>query len=193
MNRDSYLYTIIFIFALTAFFATVLAITQAAYLPTITQNEVTVQRAAILKVLRIIPESDLLITFNEQVIPVTIDGLSSYVVRDASDYPVGYALPINGQGLWGSIRGYLGVTATFDRLLGIEFIEQNETPGLGGRIDEPWFKEQFQDIQLRPEEKIEYGSGLDAITGATSSSNAVLHMLNETIAKFMPLKEVMTH
>ena len=191
MKKDSYLYTIIFTFVLTAVFATVLAVTQAYYLPKITENEANVERQAILKVLGITSEFDLVTTFNEQVTAVTAGGSSTFAMYDADGSPISYAFPLDGQGLWGSIRGYIGVSATFDRLLGMEFVEQNETPGLGGRIDEAWYKEQFAGVPLVPGEELAYGSGIDAITGATSSSNAVLNILNNTIAELMPLKEVL--
>jgi Na+-transporting NADH:ubiquinone oxidoreductase subunit C len=191
MKKDSYLYTITFTFVLTAVFATVLAVTQAYYLPTITENEANVERQAILKVLGITSEFDLVTTFEGQVTPVTAGTSSTFAVYDEDGSPISYAFPLDGQGLWGSIRGYIGVSATFDRLLGMEFVEQNETPGLGGRIDEPWFKEQFAGVPLIPGENLVYGSGIDAITGATSSSNAVLNILNNTISELMPLKEVL--
>ena len=191
MKKDSYLYTITFTFVLTAVFATVLSVTQAYYLPTITENEANVERQAILKVLGITSEFDLVTTFEGQVTPVTAGTSSTFAVYDEDGSPISYAFPLDGQGLWGSIRGYIGVSATFDRLLGMEFVEQNETPGLGGRIDEPWFKEQFAGVPLIPGENLVYGSGIDAITGATSSSNAVLNILNNTISELMPLKEVL--
>lgn len=189
--KDSYLYTIVFTFVLTAVFATILAMTQAAYLPAITENEENVHRAAILKVLDLDLELDLYTTFNEQVVPVAVSNLAVYAVNDADGEPISFAFPFTGQGLWGSLRGYIGVTANFEQLLGLEFVENNETPGLGGRIDEPWFKDQFQGTPLIPGEKLVYGAGLDAITGATSSSQAVLGILNDTIAELMTLKEVM--
>ena len=191
MKKDSYLYTITFTFVLTAVFATVLSVTQAYYLPTITENEANVERQAILKVLGITSEFDLVTTFEGQVTPVTAGTSSTFAVYDEDGSPISYAFPLDGQGLWGSIRGYIGVSATFDRLLGMEFVEQNETPGLGGRIDEPWFKEQFAGVPLIPGENLVYGSGIDAITGATSSSNAVLNILNNTISELIPLKEVL--
>lgn len=183
MNRDSYVYTIVFTFVLTALFATLLAVTQAYFLPAITQNEITVERKAILKVLGI-PE-DALASFDEQVVPALASDLNIYATLDAEGEPVGYAFPLNGQGLWGSIRGFIGISAEFDRLLGMEFIEQNETPGLGGRIDEAWFKEQFAGVPFLPGQEIVYGDGLDSITGATSSSNAVLGILNDTVSQVM--------
>ena len=70
--KDSYLYTIVFTFVLSAIFATVLAITQAAYLPVITEHEESRERAAILKVLNLRAESDLATAFAEKVRPVTV-------------------------------------------------------------------------------------------------------------------------
>lgn len=183
MNKDSYVYTIVFTFVLTAFFATILAVTQAYFLPAITENETKVERKAILKVLGL-PE-DVLPTFDEQVVPALASDLNIYATLDADGEPLGYAFPLDGQGLWGSIRGYIGISAEFDRLLGLEFIEQNETPGLGGRIDEAWYKEQFAGVPLAQGQAIAYGDGLDSITGATSSSNAVLGILNATIERVM--------
>jgi Na+-transporting NADH:ubiquinone oxidoreductase subunit C len=191
MKKDSYLYTIVFTFVLTAIFATLLAVTQAYYLPTISENEANVERQAVLKVLGIASDSDLVTTFEEYVTPVASGTPSTFGVYDQDGRPISYAFPIDGQGLWGSIRGYIGISATFDRLLGMEFTEQNETPGLGGRIGEAWFKEQFAGVPIAPGEDLVYGSGIDAITGATSSSNAVLNLLNKTISEIMPLKEVL--
>jgi len=191
MNRDSYVYTIVFTFILTAVFGTVLAVTQAYFLPAIQENEARVEQAAILKVLGIVPKSDLIQAFEEHVVPVTVGAQNAYAVHGVDGNPDGYAWPLKGQGLWGTIRGYIGVSADFDRLLGLEFVEQNETPGLGGRIGEAWFKEQFQNVPIVPGEEIVYGSGVDAITGATSSSNAVLNILNQTIAELMTYEEVL--
>ncbi|HKM42776.1 MAG TPA: FMN-binding protein [Limnochordia bacterium] len=191
MKKDSYLYTIIFTFVLTAVFAAMLAITQAYYLPAITENEANVERVAILTVLGVAPGEDLVMTFGEQVQPAQAGQLTIYASYDANGDLHGYAYPLDGQGLWGAIRGYIGVSAAFDRLLGMEFIEQNETPGLGGRIDEAWYKEQFAGVPLVLGEPIVYGDGLDAITGATSSSNAVLNILNDTVSDLMTHKEVL--
>ena len=191
MKRDSYLYTIVFTFVLTAVFAGMLAITQAFYLPAITENEANVERSAVLKVLGIAPGQDLVTTFDERVQPALAGNVTIYASYDTNGDLLGYAYPLDGQGLWGSIRGYIGVSGSFDRLLGMEFTEQNETPGLGGRISESWFKEQFAGVTLVPGQAIVYGDGLDAITGATSSSNAVLNILNTTVSELMTHKEVL--
>ena len=52
-----------------------------------------------------------------------------------------YAYPVGGAGLWGSIEAYVGISADYSKIVGIDFISHSETPGLGGRIDEDWYKE----------------------------------------------------
>ena len=95
--------------------------------------------------------------------------------------------------MWGSISGIIALDQDFKTVLGMDFISQNETPGLGGRIEEDWFKEQFRKIVLYEEgEPIRYASAgsegqVDAITGATSTSNALLNIINESIQEVKTL------
>jgi Na+-transporting NADH:ubiquinone oxidoreductase subunit C len=71
-------------------------------------------------------------------------------------------------------------------LTGIEFIKQNETPGLGGRITESWFKEQFRGkrwpLTVVPEGDPAGDQEFQAITGATNTTNAVRDILNNRLA-----------
>ena len=66
----------------------------------------------------------------------------------------------------------------------VEVIDQNETPGLGGRISEMWFKEQFRG-KISPLTKVAEGeqagkNQFQAVTGATYSTNAVMDIVNLT-------------
>lgn len=58
-------------------------------------------------------------------------------------------------------------------------ISSNETPGLGSKVDEPKFKEQFEGFH--PDRQIlkvrQDGGDIDAVTAATISSRAVLNAL----------------
>lgn len=186
--KGSYLYTLVFTFVVSALFAALLASVYRVYLPVITENEENVHRSAILKVLG--AEADPAL-FAEQVQSVTVGGSTSFLLADAEGNALAYAFPLEGQGLWGTIRGYIGLSPEFDRLLGLEFVEQNETPGLGGRIEEEWFKEQFRGLSLSPGSELVYGEEIVAVTGATSSSQAVLRLLNQTLAELLPLREVL--
>jgi len=96
-----------------------------------------------------------------------------------------YAIYSKGAGLWGPIKGVLGLDSSLKKIEGIAFTYQNETPGLGGRIEERWFKDQFCG-KVAPLKIAEQGEKateqtFDAITGATISSKAVCDMVNKTI------------
>jgi Na+-transporting NADH:ubiquinone oxidoreductase subunit C len=57
--------------------------------------------------------------------------------------PDAYVIPITGYGLWDVVKGYLALEPDLSTVKGITFYEHKETPGLGARITESWFKDQF--------------------------------------------------
>ena len=69
-------------------------------------------------------------------------------------------------------------------------MNQEETPGLGDRITEPAFLDQFRakifapDLKLMPEGQSQAKNEIDAITGATMSSVAFIDILNENYQLF---------
>lgn len=193
-------YTIVFILILTAVFTAALATADAFFAPTIEANRALAERRDVLYALGLDATGDaaaLNARFEASVTERTAgDGTTFYVQRGTDGNDVAYAVPFTGSGLWGTIRGFLAVTANADRIVGIVFTEQQETPGLGGRIDEPAFKEQFRGVAISPATKIAYGLNgdkeIDAVTGATITSNAVMRILNDTLADVFPkLLEVM--
>jgi Na+-transporting NADH:ubiquinone oxidoreductase subunit C len=121
---------------------------------------------------------------------------------------IGYAFEISGVGFWARIDGWLAVTPDVQRTLGIVFLQHSETPGLGGRITEPAFRDQFRPSDKRdgkglliippPEGKpyvsvshqtpdagsSAYERHVDAVTGATGTSTAVGRFLNEDLRAF---------
>ena len=109
-----------------------------------------------------------------------------YVYEKASEVE-GYAFPFTGKGLWGSISGYVAFTPDFETLLGIDFTAHSETPGLGGRIDEAWFKEQFRGIALTGDAPVVFrpseGGNVDSVTGATLTSKAVSDIVNAFVVE----------
>lgn len=60
-----------------------------------------------------------------------------------ADGAVKYILPLYGAGLWGPIWGYVSVDANGTTLYGAYFAHQGETPGLGAEIEKPAFTSQF--------------------------------------------------
>ena len=122
--------------------------------------------------------------FDELITVRDVNGTLVYK-RLENGVATGYALAYTGKGLWGSISGYIGFSPDFSSVLGVDFVSHSETPGLGGRIDEPWFKEQFREIPVDDLETIVIkpsdGGNIDGITGATLTTKAVVNIVNQFI------------
>ncbi|GAI98087.1 unnamed protein product, partial [marine sediment metagenome] len=73
---------------------------------------------------------------------------------------------------------------------GITIISQSETPGLGSRIAESSFASKFARLNIGDVALKEDGGQIDAITGATISSGAVVDAVRTTaMEKVKSLKE----
>ena len=87
-----------------------------------------------------------------------------------------------GAGLWGEITAGVGFDTELESFKGLEVIEQNETPGLGGRIGETWFKEQFRGkrppLTTVPEGDATNDNQFQAVTGASYSTAAIQDIMN---------------
>lgn len=101
---------------------------------------------------------------------------------------IGYVYPMVDNAVWGEIRGIIGIDINFETISGVDFLSHNETPGLGGRIDEEEFKEQFRGLDLTEIQDanfVDYSrEDIDAISGATGTSNAVRRIINEHLDEF---------
>ena len=75
-----------------------------------------------------------------------------------------------------------------DGITGLEFLELNETPGFGSRASEPEFKDQFIGRNVDAFTVVKGGATgddqINAVTGATVTSNAVVNGIN-TVVKFL--------
>ena len=104
------------------------------------------------------------------------------------DTKTGYAFKASGSGYGGNIDILVGLDNDFV-IIGISILSQTETPGVGSRITESSFTDQFKglsasDIVLRPE-----GGKIDAITGATISSRAVVSAIREKMVEVIDTLE----
>jgi len=54
-----------------------------------------------------------------------------------------YVVPIDTNGLWGKIHGYLAFEADGATVRGFTVFKHSETPGLGGEIEKRWFQKNF--------------------------------------------------
>lgn len=101
------------------------------------------------------------------------------------------AFKFSGPGFWGPISGIIALDFDFKTIKGIQIVRQEETPGLGGRITEKEFLNQFKDKKVLPQLVIVTGgrksveeNEVDAITGATMTSKALEDLLNKEIQKY---------
>ena len=99
-------------------------------------------------------------------------------------------VPCYGAGLWGPIWGYIGLEGDLKTIKAVCFGHKGETPGLGAKIaDEPSFAEAFVGQQvgsgnvlfeiLKPANRQTERNGVDAISGATITSQALGNTLNQ--------------
>jgi Na+-transporting NADH:ubiquinone oxidoreductase subunit C len=93
-----------------------------------------------------------------------------------------YVLVRSGAGLWGTITATVGVNSDLSSFAGLTIVDQSETPGLGGRITEQWFMDQFKGkkspLTTVPEGNPAGENEFQAITGATYSTNAIREIVN---------------
>ena len=115
---------------------------------------------------------------------IFVDGsFPVYLVNDTVT-----VIPMQGNGLWGSIWGYLAIAADGKTVAGVSFDHKSETPGLGGEITTEKFQSQFAGKQIMDNGNmvpIEF----DAITGATKTSNGVKEMIDKTLEVYEPFFE----
>lgn len=114
-----------------------------------------------------------------------------YPGEAASGEPAGYVALALGKGYSSTIRTMVGMDGSRE-ITGIKVASQQETPGLGTRIeeihrgeDEPWFQRQFRGKTSSGLELVRGGGadGIEAITGATISSRAVTSSVRETVGQ----------
>lgn len=200
MKDKSFIKPVIFMALLTLIFAGSLAGVNYVTEERVQFNQDAELRRKILNVFDLMPENptdeNIEQVFNEKVVEKEVGGRPGFAYQENGE-DVGYALQVDGSGLWGTIVGYLGINKDFTETLGIDFIKQSETPGLGGRIEEPWYKEQFRGIVIEPSEDGRYlinnpapGGNIDAISGATQTSNSVLNLVNDDLHTFLQNPEV---
>ena len=113
------------------------------------------------------------------------------------DGSIKYVLPMYGAGLWGPIWGYVAVNNDGNTIYGANFSHEGETPGLGARIAEQPFQDEFKDKHLfldgefksvavlkRGQKAANGAEQVDALTGATITSRGVSDMMADCLAPY---------
>ncbi|MFO7887254.1 MAG: FMN-binding protein [Eubacteriales bacterium] len=197
-KKKQIVYPIIFMIIVTSLFTLVLAVINELTYDRIKEQSRIKTQSKLLYALNLDFENNadsIVDTYNEYITEKSTDDYTYYLAKENGEI-LGYAFEVNGKGLWGQIKSYIAFNDSFKRLKGVDFISHSETPGLGGRIDERWFVDQFKDIELNQSEDGEYlifkpslGGNIDSISGATSTSKAVRSIFNEKISEILQVKE----
>ena len=104
---------------------------------------------------------------------------------------VGFAVPGSEPGFQDLIVSILGYDHVKKQIIGLEILESRETPGLGDKIfKDADFQKNFQALTVDPEIRLvkkgekSKDNEVDAITGATISSKAVVASLNHSMEQW---------
>jgi len=167
-----------------------------ATLPTITAYKAKVLREAVFKVL---PGSVGLqrlayrngeLTATEQ---AGQDEESIFAGYGETGKLLGYAIPGAGPGFQETISLLYGYRPNQRQVVGMEILESRETPGLGDKIyKDPAFVANFAALSVDPQivtvkkGKKTAANQVDAITGATISSKAVVRIINQANERWAP-------
>lgn len=103
---------------------------------------------------------------------------------------IGWVVLGKGNGYADEVVCLIGLSADIKTITGVSVISQKETPNLGSKLQSKW-ADQFAGKASSPAlEVVKNKSGkpdnnkIDAISGATISSDALTTIVNQTIAKF---------
>ncbi|MCR5313644.1 MAG: FMN-binding protein [Bacteroidaceae bacterium] len=193
MNTNSNVYTIVYASVMVIIVAFLLAFVASSLKETQDANVARDVKGQILSSVNLRGEADVdgkyaeVITENENgTFTANINGEEKLIV------------PLKGAGLWGPIWGYISVNKDGETVYGAFFNHEGETAGLGARIVEEWFQTGFNGKKIFKDNEVALGvykagkapSNLsadyvvDAVTGATLTSDGVRNMIQKCIAQY---------
>ena len=225
INTNSNVYTLVYASAVVIIVAFVLAFVSKALEPASLQNERIDNKKQILASLNIrgLSNSEVESAYDKSVTYDLIIRTDGSTNRDGSgkdkdafrmeskdiddnhlplyqcyvDGQTKYVIPLYGKGLWGAIWGYIALNDDKNTVFGAYFSHQSETAGLGARIKEESFQQEFVGKKLFADDGTQVQLGVvkkknaarasfecDAISGATLTCNGVTDMIHECIAKY---------
>ena len=203
LNTNSNLYTFIYSAVMVIIVAVLLAVVSQALAPKQQANILLDKQKQILGALKVdfsqADPAEVYYTLVQDTIYLTGEaGQTSKEVYVANlNGETKYILPLSGKGLWGGIGGYLALDADKNTIYGVNFNHESETPGLGAKIVEMPFREQFEGKHIRNAagevvsvavlKAGKHADGqeqVDAISGATITSAGVSTMLEVNLAEY---------
>lgn len=117
------------------------------------------------------------------------NGAQCYAALDKNGEIVAYAIATSATGYGGTIKVMTGISAADGTVISVNVYDNsNETPGLGARTSEEGFASQFGGKKTdfgfavsKDADKYPDNTTVDAVTGATISSRAVVGAVNNAV------------
>jgi electron transport complex protein RnfG len=113
------------------------------------------------------------------------EGIEKLYVAQKGGQSVGYVVAVSSGGYGGKIKMLVGIDNDFD-IKGVSLTSHNETPGLGAKVSDPGFTEQF--LGKAPEKVFNVvkrvprdDDEIQAITAATITSKAVTRGVDDAV------------
>jgi Na+-transporting NADH:ubiquinone oxidoreductase subunit C len=197
MMRNKPWFPIAYMFCMTAFFSSiVIGLTRFTSERVEVNQKLAFERA----VLSVLPDmqagtktsSEIHSTFDEMISEPDESSNGAYTAK-RNGRVIAYVLPVSGQGFWAPIKGVIGLKTDRKTITGIDFYEQNETPGLGAEITKAAFKNQFEGkvissgaepMKIRRPGTTLGDNEVHAVTGATQTSTRLETIINTALRKW---------
>ncbi len=196
MKKESMLYVVLFTFVVCAVFVVVLAVANEGTKDLVAANKRFATQSAVLGAFGIqyADAAEAAAKYASAVTEGPAGAQRSWsTMVDGAQY---VAFEQSGPGLWGTITLIMAATPDAESVRGVRVLAQNETPGLGGRIEEAWFLGQYEG-EKAPGGKIAMKAGaeatgkadtdkangrVDGISGATRTSQSFGTIVNAGLA-----------
>ena len=203
LNTNSNIYTFVYMTVVVIIVAVLLAVVSQALAPKQQANILLDKQKQILGALKVdFSQADPAEVYYTLVQDTLTYGEQEVYVANLNG-AVKYILPLSGKGLWGGIGGYLALDEDKNTIYGVNFNHESETPGLGAKIVELPFREQFEGKHIRNAagevvsvavlkagKHAEGQEQVDAISGATITSSGVSTMLEVNLAEYAEFLKV---
>jgi Na+-transporting NADH:ubiquinone oxidoreductase subunit C len=197
IKKESLGYVVSFTFAICLVFVLVLAVANQLTLSRVEANKRFASQLAVLKAFGLAQadssRAEVEASYASSVAELKApEGVGAAYKAEIDGQPF-VAVQVTGAGLWGPITAILAADPAVQRVKGMDVLDQQETPGLGGRIGEAWFTSQFAGEKVGPQGTIavRQGSGkgdqdkensqVDAVTGASRTSDFVQSLVNSAL------------
>lgn len=196
LNTNGNVYTIVYAAVMVIIVAFLLAFVASALKETQDKNVALDTKKQILAALNIRDCEDADAKYNEVVAPGDLNRDTLTAVVNGEEKLI---VHVKGAGLWGGIWGWVSINKDGKTIFGTFFNHESETAGLGARIkDDQSFQDAFQNKQIFDEsgnvalsvlKKGKEGNLskeyiVEAVTGATLTSNGVNDMIQAGLNKY---------